>query len=338
MMEGKNSVGHLMEEDVVDVQIRPKWANGQCVLAMPTSSTLNPSFDLSQCRAKLEDDGFEIPVRDMEAALKTALDVPSVRRYMVFNSALFHFIFAPILYMVVWCAVFSTLHTYITVSDYWVLCLSVSLVAIFITTAIIFILHHSNKDINMNLDVRLIQVNERMSKHKLLVAVADWVQNCNGNMKLYFVYWDMSHCLRALTETLEELSFVGKDIQKKMKKKMSHLVLVTEVNPEGSGSDMEQDLDEQRPLLGEEEMSCSTTSSQREDAKVTTSNILLPDESLPVQAKAYQLLMTYSAAYVKLLVSQRLSRPPHHRLHPERNHCSTAPLCLCQFIKKKILQ
>lgn len=53
-----------------------------------------------------------------------------------------------VLYVVVWCAVFSTLHLYITVSDYWVLCLSVSLVSIFLTTAIIFILHHSNKEVN----------------------------------------------------------------------------------------------------------------------------------------------------------------------------------------------
>lgn len=36
----------------------------------------------------------------------------------------------------------------------------------------------------MNLDVRLIQVNEMMVKHKLLVAVADWVQNCTGNMQV----------------------------------------------------------------------------------------------------------------------------------------------------------
>ena len=38
--------------------------------------------------------------------------------------------------------------------------------------------------IDMNLDVRLIQVNERMVKHKLLVAVADWVQSCTGNMQV----------------------------------------------------------------------------------------------------------------------------------------------------------
>ncbi|XP_037651115.1 transmembrane protein 268 isoform X1 [Sebastes umbrosus] len=355
MMEDNNGVCHVMEESEVDEQIRqtkaqpheennsrPNWTNGQCVVAMPSCSMLNPSFDLSLCRAKLENDGFQIPVRDMEAPLQTALDVPSVRRYMVFNSALFHFILAPMLYVVVWCAVFSTLHLYITVRDYWVLCLSVSLISILLTTAIIVILHYSNKEINMNIDVRLIQVNERMVKHKLLVAVADWVQSCTGNMQLYFVYWDMSCCLRALTETLEEPCFVGNDTQKKLKRKMSHLVLVNEdtaVDPEVEGSDLEQqDSDEQRPLLRHEDTDGSTSSSQREGAKVTTNYSLVPDASLPAQAKAYQLLMTYSAAYVKLLVSERLSGRSQRRLHTQRNHCSTDHLCLCQYIKRKILR
>ncbi|KAG7225449.1 hypothetical protein INR49_027443 [Caranx melampygus] len=295
---------------------RPNRSNGQCVVSVPSCSSLNPTFDLSLCRAKLENDGFQIPVSDLETPLKTALDVPSVRRYMVFNSALFHFIMAPVLYVVVWCAVFSTLHLYITVSDYWVLCLSVSLVAIFLTTAIIFILHHSNKEvcfgiglITMNLDVRLIQVNERMVKHKLLVAVADWVQNCTGVMQLFFVYWDMSRCLRALTETLEERSFVANDTQV--------TAAAAAADPEVSGSDVEQDLEEQRPLLRREDTGCS--SSQREHTK----------------AKAYQLLMTYSATYVKLLVSEKLSGPSHHHLRSRRNHCTTAPLCLCQYIKRR---
>ncbi|KAG8005227.1 hypothetical protein GBF38_011197, partial [Nibea albiflora] len=349
MMEDRN--GLVMEQNELDVEIsqtkaqpqtnnaRHNWSNGQCVVSVPSFSSLNPSFDLSLCRAKLENAGFQIPVSDMEAPLKTALDVPAVRRYVVFNSAVFHFILAPVLYAVVWCAVFSTLHLYITVSDYWVLCLSVTLVSIFLTTAIIFILHHSNKELNMNLDVRLIQVNERMVKHKLLVAVADWVQNCNGNMQLYFVYWDMSHCLRALTETLEERNSAANDTQKKLKKKMSHLVLTAEiktVDPEVGGSDVEEDeedADEQRPLLRNKERNC-----QRQDVIIGTIYSLVPDASLPAQAKAYQLLMTYSAAYVKLLVSERLSGPTHHRLRSQRNHCTTAPFCLCQYIKKKILR
>lgn len=60
----------------------------------------------------------------------------------------------------------------------------------------------------MNLDVRLIQVNERMVKHKLLVAVADWVQNCNGNMQVVLLkstetvrMWG-TMCARSVLNTL----------------------------------------------------------------------------------------------------------------------------------------
>uniref|UniRef100_A0A3Q2DN22 Transmembrane protein 268 n=1 Tax=Cyprinodon variegatus TaxID=28743 RepID=A0A3Q2DN22_CYPVA len=294
--------GGCQEESDVDFEIRPAisdvhtnnnrstWTNGQCVAAIPTRSMFNPRFDLSLCRAKLERNGFEIPVSDMEIPLKIALDVPSVRRYMVFNSGLFHFLMAPI---------------------------------------------------NINIDVRLVQVNERMMKHKLLVAVADWVQNCTGHMQLYFVYWDMSSCLRTLSDTLEELSFVADDTQKTMKSRMSHLVLVMEVppiDPEAAVSEVEQDCDENKPLLRNEDTRSSTPSSQQGAPKVTSNYSLVPEALLPAQAKAYQLLMTYSAAYVKLLVSERLSGPTHHHLRPLRNHCTMAPLCLCQYVKKKILQ
>lgn len=350
MME--NGLGDVMEENEPDVQTkaqeragdnRHRWQNGQCVLAMPSSSPLNPTFDLSLCRNKLENSGFQVPVRDLEEPLTAALDVPSVRRFMVFNSALFHFILAPVLYVVVWCAIFSTLHLYISIANYWVLCLCVSLVAIFLTAAIIFILHHSNKELNVNIDVRLIQVNERLVKHKLLVAMADWVQNCSGNIQLYFVYWDMSRCLKTLTETLEEGSFLSGDIQKKLKKKLSHLVLVSDapaaVNPEVGEPNTGHGSDEERPLLrNEEPQGCSTSSSQQDDSKVTSNHSLIPDSSLTAQDKAHQLLMTYSALYVKLLVSQRLTAPSHHRPRPRRNHCTIAPFCLCQYIRKTIFQ
>uniref|UniRef100_A0AAQ4Q4L6 Transmembrane protein 268 n=1 Tax=Gasterosteus aculeatus aculeatus TaxID=481459 RepID=A0AAQ4Q4L6_GASAC len=328
MMEDNSGVCHVMEENRVDVQIRqteaepqqadnnvPKWTNGQCVVATPSCSMLNPSFDLSLCRAKLETDGFQIPFKDMDAPLKTALDVPSVRRYLVFNSALFHFAMAPVLYVVVWCGVFSTLHLYIAVSDYWVLCLSVSLVSIFLTIAIIFVLQYRNKEINMNIDVRLIQVNERLVKHKLLVAVADWVQSCAGNMQLYFVFWDMSCCLRALTETFEERSFVEDNTQNKLERKLSHLVLVAEdaaVDPEVGGSDEEQDSSEQRPLLTREDTECSTSANRPEGAKVTTNYSLVPDASLPAQVARcltdYQRLPISPAAVAEMTAQRESCR------------------------------
>ncbi|XP_052326546.1 transmembrane protein 268-like [Oncorhynchus keta] len=351
-MEDKTSVPS--DESDVDVELRrsskiqtenrrtSRWRNGQCVLAVPTSSMLNPRFDLSFCRALLEREGFKIPVADFETPLEIALDVPSVRRYLFFNSSLFHFIMAPILYVVLWCAVFSTLHLYLSVTDYWVLCLSVSLASIFLTTGIIVILHYSNKEINMNIDVRLIQVNERLSRHKLLVGVADWVQNCTGSLQLFIVYWDTAHCLRALTETLEEMCFVRDEAQKILNKRMSHLVLVTEVmtfDPVAGGSSVNESSDEERPLLmNDEETGHSTSISQREDTKLTANYSLVPDQILPAQAKALQLLLTYGAVFVKLLVSEKLPNSTHRPLRSRRNHCTTASLCLCQYIKTKVLR
>ncbi|XP_077599765.1 transmembrane protein 268 isoform X2 [Stigmatopora nigra] len=308
-MEDQNSDDHLMEEsDVDEVQThkndKPKWGNGQCVLAIPSCSLLNPTFDLSLCSTTLERNGFQIPMTEIEVPLKTALEVPSVKRYMIFNSSFFHILMSPFLYIVLWCAVFSTLRLYMTISDYWILCLCVSLISIFLTTAIIFVLHHNKKEININLDVRLIQVNEMMVKHKLLVAVADWVHNCKGS------------------------------IQSKLKKKMSHLVLMTEImckDPKGHSNE-EQGPQEERPLLRNEE--CGSSSS----SKFTTNYSLIPEASLPAQIQAHQLLMIYSAAYVKLLVSDRLSGRSYHHMRPQSNHCTTAPFCLCQYIKLKILE
>ncbi|XP_029513843.1 transmembrane protein 268-like isoform X5 [Oncorhynchus nerka] len=312
-MEDKTSV-HSDESDVeADLRRSSKilpenrrtsrWKNGQCVLAVPTSSMLSPRFDLSLCRALLERDGFQIPVADFETPLDIALDVPSVRRYLFLNSSLIHFIMAPIIYVVIWCAVFSTLHMYLSVTDYWVICLSVSLVSIFLTTFIIVILYYSNKE-------------------------------------LFIVYWDTARCLRTLTETLEEMSFVGDEAQKRLEKRMSHLVLVSEVmtlDPVAVESSVNEDSDEERPLLMNDEAGGSTSTSQREDTKLTTNYILVPDQILPAQAKALQLLLTYGAVYVKLLVSEKLPNSTHHPLHHRRNHCTTASLCLCQYIKTKVL-
>lgn len=38
----------------------PPSISGQCVVSVPSCSALNPSFDLSLCRAKLESDGFQV--------------------------------------------------------------------------------------------------------------------------------------------------------------------------------------------------------------------------------------------------------------------------------------
>lgn len=136
----------------------------------------------------------------------------------------------------------------------------------------------------------------------------------------------MSRCLKTLTETLEEGSFLSGDIQvrrfscrtsirttsrftadyslnaqsaiqlksnsvqKKLKKKLSHLVLVSDapaaVNPEVGEPNTGHGSDEERPLLrNEEPQGCSTSSSQQDDSKVTSNHSLIPDSSLTAQVR-----------------------------------------------------
>lgn len=131
--------------------------------------------------------------------------------------------------------------------------------------------------------------------------------------QLYFVYWDMSRCLRTLTETLEEGSFVDGDIQvrpfvpphlnsstcrtasqlkshlvqKKLKKKLSHLMLVSDVStPATADPNTGHGSDEERPLLSNEEPpGCSTSSEQQDNSKVPCNHSLIPDSSLSAQVQ-----------------------------------------------------
>lgn len=77
--------------------------------------------------------------------------------------------------------------------------------------------------------------------------------------------------------------------QKTMKSRMSHLVLVTElrpIDPEAGGSDVDQDCDENRPLLRNEDTRISTPSSQRGDSKITSNYSLVPEALLPAEVRA----------------------------------------------------
>lgn len=318
-----------------------KWTNGQCVLALPSSSVFRPRFDLPLCRGLLEQKGFQIPTQDFEAPLQTALGSPSVRRFIFFNSNLFNFILGPVLYLVLWCAVYSTVHLYLAqaITDFWVLCLCVSLVAIIFTTAILLILHHSSKQINMNTDIRLLQVNERLIRHSLLIGMADWVNKCTGTLQLFFVYWDLTPCLAALTQTLQDMSVGRSKLQRKLQKRMSKLTLVTEVvhfDPDTISLDRGVP-EEEQPLLGQKDRICSTPCSQREETKLTKNISLVLDCSLPAQDMARQLLLTYSSVYIKLLVSDRLPSAPAGLTNERRPHCTNAALCLCQYVHLKVL-
>jgi len=69
------------------------------------------------------------------------------------NTVLLVMCLLQLLYLVLWCAVYSTLHMYIggNTADFWVLCLCVSLLSIILTAAIIIIFYYSNKEVGCHM-------------------------------------------------------------------------------------------------------------------------------------------------------------------------------------------
>ncbi|XP_048882962.1 transmembrane protein 268-like isoform X2 [Brienomyrus brachyistius] len=269
----------------------PQWTNGQCVIAVPSCPKLCRKFDIPHCRALLEQRGFNIPAQDFDRPLQVALGSSSVRRYLLFSSSVFQFVFALI---------------------------------------------------NINTDVRLVQVNERLWKYRLLVGLDDSESLCMGTLRLYFLFWDLSPCLTRLTGSLEQMKLMGGDLQKRLKRSMSHLHLPITVSSHdiAHGDPDEERSEETRPLLAENEGRGRNTANSQREAAFTKSYSLVPDQTLSSQITAYRLLMTYSATYVKLSASQRLPNSPAsslHALNSDRPHCTMAPVCLCQYIKKNVL-
>ncbi|MBN3308148.1 TM268 protein, partial [Amia calva] len=290
---------------------------------------------------------FQIPEENFVPPLLHALDPPAVRRFLFFNSSHFHLFLTPALYIVLWCGIYSSLHLYLSQyleTYFWLFCLSVSAFSVFLTSLLLILLSRNNRQININTDIRLVPVNEALSQYRVLVGETDTVHNCTSLHQLFFVYFDLSGCQSQLCEALEERSFARAQLQAMLRQKLAHLLLVTEVealDPERSerGADSEE-----TPLLVGEEGDTPTgrtSPSDHRGAPELTKNYSLVPEG-PPQASAQRissslpltrLLMTYSAIYVKLLVSHRL--PIEQRpLHCQRTNTP----CLCQYIEKTVLR
>uniref|UniRef100_A0A672KU20 Uncharacterized protein n=1 Tax=Sinocyclocheilus grahami TaxID=75366 RepID=A0A672KU20_SINGR len=280
------------------------------------------TFDFSHCRTLLETKGFQIPAEEFEGPLRLALDHPSVRRYLLLNSNIFNVIMASVRNSLLKHRRSHTFHQ--------------NCLMIFECLSVIFV-HTMEVIVYQNCLVIDILQNIIFCSHEQTCLTA-LLLDLSFCPQLFCVYWDLSPCLISLTEALDNMSFVRDQVQNKLKKRMSHLVLVTEVttlDPEAGVQDEELPEEEQPLLVGGREQSAST--SQREDSKLTKNFSLMPDTTLSNEVIAQQLLMTYSALYVRLLVSNKLPAPPQRPTGAGKNH-STSCLCLCEYVELKVLR
>ncbi|XP_051776444.1 transmembrane protein 268 isoform X2 [Erpetoichthys calabaricus] len=257
--------------------------NGQVLLTVTSNSCWLPQFDLELCREQLAQNGIQIPAVNLNP-LRSFLEHPQVKRYLLFTSGYFQLFLAPI---------------------------------------------------NINTDVRLIYANEILCSHKVLAGISNTIYRCSSIHQIFFVYFDLVDCHRRLTSLLDEMSLHGSRLQSKLQKNLSHLNLVTKVSTnESKRSETEES--EDTPLLFSDGNEAGTSSTTVQNTKKKVPQFTVVKSIVPTGSAeeiAHQLLVTFSAVYVKLLVTLRLP-VPQHTLHTQR--AGTA--CICQYIESCVLR
>ncbi|XP_060706500.1 transmembrane protein 268 isoform X2 [Hemiscyllium ocellatum] len=276
---------------------RTELYNGRILLVLTSSGFWwSQGFDLESCEENLARFGVQVPPEDYELPIRASLMSTEVRRYMYFSSTGFMMLLAPVFYLAVWCCLFSTFHLYLdqyVKSFFWAFCLLISTIAVLLTTILLLLLHRHNQ------------------KHQLC-----------------FVYFDVKECERRLASLLEERHQTGSGFQSLLNQKLGHLCIVIETNQSSPLTNIKAE-SEETPLLGNDEDS-RRNSNQQTQHVFNTLTCLVPKGT--AQEVAYQLLVTYSGLYVKLLASRQLP------FTKSSIHTKDAQVpCLCQYIATSIL-
>ncbi|XP_038672661.1 transmembrane protein 268 isoform X1 [Scyliorhinus canicula] len=313
---------------------RPELYNGRILLDLTSSGFWwSRGFDLESCEETLARSGVQVPPEDYELPIRASLMNTEVRRYMYFSSASFLMILAPVFYLAAWCCLFSTFHLYLgqyVKSFYWAFCLIISLAAVLLTTVLLLILHRHNQKINVNTDLRLIWANENLVKHNILVGVLDVTKRCTSVLHLCFMYFDAKECERRLASLLEERHQTCSGLQSLLNRKLGHLCIVIETNQVSPLNSIKVECEE-TPLLPGNNRDIHSNDNQQTQQVFNTLTCLVPKGT--AQEIAYQLLVTYSGLYVKLLATQQL---PCIRSSIHAKDVQVP--CLCQYIETSILK
>ncbi|XP_043939103.1 transmembrane protein 268-like isoform X1 [Protopterus annectens] len=307
--------------------------NGRVIVMLSSSTTwCSSGFDLSACRKRFDEYGLQVPTEEYEIPIQKSLQTANVRRYMFFSSSVFFMILSPVLYVAVWCSLFSTVHSVISYHNqyFWLFCLMLSAGSAFLTGIFLTIVYYRSRKINVNTDVRLIWANENLIKHSLLVGVVDFMQNCRSELNLSFIYFDARECLKRLASLLEENHDQDNTFQSKVCKKMKNLSIMLEQSPKHTviTEESEDDGMSETSLLWEERRTSQGTNNVHGERTPAFNVVLnLVPEGTP-QDMAYQLLAIHAGLYVKLLLTCRLPFSSSSR------HAKEACVpCLCQYIE-----
>ncbi|XP_029469520.1 transmembrane protein 268 [Rhinatrema bivittatum] len=295
--------------------------NGQvlAVLQAQNGSSFIPG-SMEVCMEKLKASGIQIPLEHYMTSIENTIFKPEVRRYLFFNSRFFAIILAVVFYVSMWVNIYCMLQMF-SFGRHWLTSIFVSFGATAATIAIMLIIDHHQRKLNVNTDVSLAAANENFMKYNVLIGVTDFMDSYQNVLQLWFVHFNLERCLQTLCKHLAELRRRQQSDLRCLKQLSIVIETVIEPGPEEREEQSKMWVpSEESPLLS------SHRNSKREIFKSAEVIPLIP-ESVP-RVMAHQLLIIFSGCYVRLLVAGQL---PHTAMgrHTGKINCP----CLCQFIE-----
>ncbi|KFP05064.1 Transmembrane protein C9orf91, partial [Calypte anna] len=109
-----------------------------------------------------------------------------------------------VFYVSLWTNIYSTVQLW-SFGRYWGTSLLVTLAAVAITVAVILVIDHHQRKINLNTDVRLAAANEIFIKHSLILGVTDVLDGPHYILQLWFVHFSPQLCLQSLSAHIMDL-------------------------------------------------------------------------------------------------------------------------------------
>ncbi|XP_069465780.1 transmembrane protein 268 isoform X2 [Ambystoma mexicanum] len=297
------------------------------VLSVLRCSMGSPS-EMETCVKKLQAFGVRISLEQCRSTIQNTVLRPDIKRYLFFNSRGFGLALAVIFYICVWANLYSTVRMFSFGQSWWS-GIAVSLAAALITTVTILVIDCQQREINVNTDVRLAAANESFLKHCLLVGVTDDKQNYSNSLQLWFVHFDPKGCLWYLSQRLDVMK---QSQMPALRKCLDHLCIVIETVVDPGPDETEGRVESGAKRLSEEMPLLSKGASARTKPLLYSQIMPLIQEGAS-EVMAHQLVVVFSACYVRLLVTGQLPEVSVTR-HSEKMN---AP-CLCQFIETTALE
>ncbi|XP_034280505.1 transmembrane protein 268 [Pantherophis guttatus] len=280
-----------------------------------------PPVVMNSWEEKLKTLGIEVTEDQWETLIQRAVLEPEMRTYLSYNSRGIRMAIAAIVYVTLWINLYSVLQIF-SVGQSWKVSVLVTVVALLAAVAILVIIHHYQRKMNVNTDMRLMAANEAFMKLGFMVGMTNIPDKNCAVPQLWFVRFDVGPCLQSLTDSLATLE---RSQESALKRHLEDVGIVVETAILPTWENQLNDSLEESSLLPETKKKGGRNFMARREFLR-----LIPDRT--PETMAQQLLTIFSSYYVRLLVSGQLPE-----VHAGQHETIGQKPCLCQFVKTRLL-